>query len=277
MRANESVMRLTSMNGTLRSSMDLLVRDFLQIGSGLPPSHGISIPSGLGSTPVRIPGPPGSAFTTAAGTAQRVVIDTGPDRVSAGQLMMVTKGSLTTLVQVTAMNPVNRVLTFGAGDSLNLNQPAAAAGTLAALNASAPANATGNVRLTRIRMISYYLDNTIPGSPRLVRRVNNGHPTVFNNTLGTVVGGDVEGLRLTYDLVDGTANPSDVRFSASDVGGGGACAPNACTPNQIRKISVTLTARSSGAAEAGTTIFRNALTSQVSLRSMAFVNEYQSP
>ena len=44
-------------------------------------------------------------------------------------------------------------------------------------------------------MISYYLDNTTtPGSPRLVRRINNGHPTTFNNNLGTAVAIDIENL-----------------------------------------------------------------------------------
>ena len=62
-------------------------------------------------------------------------IAAGPDRVSPGQLMMITKGSLTTLVQVTAVDTATRRLTFANGDSLNLNQSGAAAGNLPALNA----------------------------------------------------------------------------------------------------------------------------------------------
>ena len=45
-----------------------MVRDLLQVGSGLPASHTVSIPNGAGSVQVRIPGPPGTAFVTASAT-----------------------------------------------------------------------------------------------------------------------------------------------------------------------------------------------------------------
>ena len=57
-------------------------------------------------------------------------------------------------------------------------------------------------------MITYYLDiRPCPYHPRLVRRINNGHPTTFNNALGTAVAIDIENLQFTYDIVDGVANP----------------------------------------------------------------------
>lgn len=323
--ANQSVLRLTGMNNTARAAMDLMVRDFLQVGSGLPPGHVISTPSGSGSLLIRLPGPPGTNFTNQTGdtdiaavvpgtglgpmvngvatdvltvlmadnnfndiaitainstsvtVAPGVNIDSGPDRVQTGQLMMVVKGSFTTLVQVTAVDPATRRLTFASGDSLRLNQPGAADGTLAALNAAAPANTPANTRVTRIRMITYYIDAAEPNRPRLVRRINNGHPTVFDNSLGTVVGFHVENLRISFDLADGATNPADVRFSTADLNGTGACNPNPCSPTQIRKINVSLTSRSDNADQQGTRVFRNTLTSQVSLRGMAFLNEYQSP
>ena len=74
-------------------------------------------------------------------------------------------------------------------------------------------------------MISYYLDTTVPNHPRLVRRINNGHPTTFNNTLGTAVAIDIENLQFTYDLADGADNPADVRFVAADLHRSGACSP----------------------------------------------------
>jgi hypothetical protein len=206
-----------------------------------------------------------------------VNIASGPDRVTPSQLMMVSKGSHTTLVQVTAVNPASRVLTFSSGDSLQLNQPTAQSGTLAALNAAAPANTPANTRITRIRMISYYLDDTVPDRPRLVRRINNGHQTNFNNSLGTVVGLDMENLQISYDLADGQDNPAGVRFTEADIDGTGACAPDPCSPTQIRKINVSLTARTNNADHRAPQIFRNSLASQVSLRGMAFLNEYQQP
>ena len=67
-KANEAVMNLTSMNNSIRIGMDMMVRDLLQVGSGLPPSHVVLIPSGASSSLVKIPGPPGTALTLPAGT-----------------------------------------------------------------------------------------------------------------------------------------------------------------------------------------------------------------
>jgi hypothetical protein len=206
-------------------------------------------------------------------------LGTGMDRVIEGQLMMVQKGTATTLVQVTGVNAASGEITFGDGDSLNLNQSGAdIAGNLLALNAQAPsgAGAAAATRVTRVRMISYYLDDTTnPGHPRLVRRINNGHETDFDNTLGTAVALEVESLRLTYDLNDGAGNPSGVRFLPEDYTDGGACAPDACAPTQIRKINVTLTGRSEGTGASDSRVYRNSLSSQVALRGMALVNDYQ--
>ena len=97
---------------------------------------------------------------------------------------MLEKGSYTLLLQVTA-DPVGQVITFAANDSLKLNVHNALAGSAAALSAFAPpeldlvpvAPATVlSTTATRIRMISYYIDNTEAGSPELVRRINNGTP-----------------------------------------------------------------------------------------------------
>src|SRR5581483_10136898 len=109
--------------------------------------------------------------------------------------------------------------------SLNLNQTAAANGTLTALNLAAPANSGGTAgqavqqtQATRIRMITYYIDATIsPARPRLVRRMNNGNATTFNNALGTVVAFDIENLQISYDIADGVSNPSNVKMTADDL------------------------------------------------------------
>jgi prepilin-type N-terminal cleavage/methylation domain-containing protein len=325
-KANESVMNLTSMNNSIRIGMDMLVRDMLQVGSGLPPSHVVLVPSGVGSTQVKIPGPPGTSFTLGAGavamaaivpmpgvgptingtTTDAIVtlvvdntfldlaltaitsttvdvaagpnIATGPDRVSPGQLMMVSKGSTTALLEVTAVDTSTRRLTFAAADALNLNQPGAAAGTLAALNGVAPANTPSAARISRIRMISYYLDATTDSQhPRLVRRINNGNATTFDNTLGNAVAIDIENLQFTYDLVDGNGNPANVRMVAADFAGTGSCSPNACGSTQIRKVNIAMTGRSQNAPNRKSNVYRNTLTSEVSFRGMAFVNEYSAP
>jgi hypothetical protein len=184
---------------------------------------------------------------------------------------------VTTLVQVTAVDTASRRLTFAVDDSLRLNQPAAAAGNLTALNATAPANSPPNTSATRVRMVTYYIDNTLPDHPRLVRRINNGHPTNFDNALGTAVAMDIENLQISYDLADGAGNPADVRFTAADLNGTGRCAPDPCSTTQIRKVNVVLTGRSRQQAKSTKQFFRNTLASQVSFRGMAFVDEYLAP
>jgi hypothetical protein len=207
-----------------------------------------------------------------------VDIDSGVDRVIEGQLMMIRKGTTHTLVQVTGLNGDTGVITFAADDSLHLNQTGTdKPGNLQALVNTSPTGAAGVAAtlVTRVRMITYYLDDTTtPGRPRLVRRINNGDPFEFDNTLGTAVVIDAENLRFTYDLNDGAANPSGVRFVAEDLTDSGACAPDPCALNQIRKINVTLTVRSLPAGE-NARAYRNTLTSQVALRGMALVNRYQ--
>jgi prepilin-type N-terminal cleavage/methylation domain-containing protein len=340
LRLNETVQSVSGVNNTLRTGMDLMVRDMLQVGSGLPPAHAIQTPSGNGSTRVRIPGPPGTVFTNTAsdldlnavnpnpgggpvlnGVATDVLtvlaadtnfidmplialtnttmdvaatnpsdglainIATGPDRILPGQLIMLQKGATTALVEVTAVDTANRRLTFANSDSLNLNQTAAAAGNVAALRATAPPDvlpvspATQIIptNATRIRMITYYIDATDIVRPELVRRINNGSPTAFDNTTGVAVAMDIENLQFTYDLADGLTNPASVRFSAADLGGTGACAPNPCSVNQIRKINILLTGRSKKSVQLSGGMFRNSLTSQVSLRGMAYVDEYFAP
>jgi len=206
---------------------------------------------------------------------------------------MVWKGSTTTLLEVTGVDYVQRRITFAGADALNLNQPAAAAGNLAAVNATAPpllntspcpAPAAGqppvtcwNTFITRVRMITYYIDATTdPKHPRLVRRVNNGSPTTFDNNSGTAVALDVENLTFRFDINDGNVNPANVEMNAGDIAGTGACAPVPCSPNQIRKVNIMLGARSANAVNPKARTYHNTLTSQVSFRGMSFVDEYRN-
>jgi prepilin-type N-terminal cleavage/methylation domain-containing protein len=328
MQGNDVVMNIAAMNDSARAGMDLMVRDLLQVGSGLPASHSVSIPSGEDpgdAERIRIPGPPGTAFMTAAAdlalaaviprngagptidgvatdvlsilmadntfldvaltavAADRVTVAAGPDlgagadRVEAGQLMMISKGSFTTLVQVTSVDVDARILLFEVDDSLNLNQPDAPNGSLSALNAEAPVNDAAATRISRLRMISYYLDNTTePAHPRLVRRINNGHPGNFDNdTLGTAVAIDVIDLQFTYDISNGEGNPGGVEMNDNDKEGDGSCAPAACGATQIRKVNVMLRSRPPSGNQVTTRSLTNLLQTQVSLRAMAFVDRYQ--
>jgi prepilin-type N-terminal cleavage/methylation domain-containing protein len=333
-KATDSAALLTGMNNGLRSSMDLMVRDLLQVGQGLPSGRVIQIPSGTLSQAIRLPGPPGTNFQFAAGSTEIPAVVTEPrlgpvvngvatdvittlaadsafdqvrltalaadgssmtvdpavsltgggaSDIRPGDLIMLSKQSVSALAQVTRV--VGQQVFFDANDSLNLNQTAAAAGTVSVLQATAPADTPPvapatfvTTQASRIRMISYYIDATTDAQrPRLIRRMNNGDPLTFNNNLGTAVAFDMEGLAITYDLVNGTTNPTNANMDGTDVtgGGGGACAPAACSRNEIRTVNILLSGRSRVPLRLTRQFLRNRLQTQVSLRSLAFVDRYR--
>ena len=64
-------------------------------------------------------------------------------------------------------------------------------------------------------------------------------------------------------------------MTASDIVGTGACFPNPCSTNQVRKVDILITARSSNVVNPKARSFHNTLASQISFRGMAFVDEYK--
>jgi prepilin-type N-terminal cleavage/methylation domain-containing protein len=340
MKANQTAQLVTGMNNSLRTGMDLMIRDLLQVGSGLPPGHFVLIPS---TSQINMPGPPLTTYKSVAGdldlnavnpgyrlgpvvagiatdtlttlaadstfshvglTARAtdgswidvdpaINIGTGPDKVMPGQLILLEKGSYTVLLQVTAVTPASRRITFGSTDSLNLNKHTAPSGSVNGtngLNNFAPSPDTAlpspqtnpvtpflHTVATRIRMISYYIDNTNTAHPKLVRRINNGNEITFDNTSGSTVAFDVDNLQVSYDIANGGTNPANVKFAPADYLVTGPCMPAACSVNQIRKVNITLGGRSRLVYSGTRQFFHNSLSTQVSLRGMAFVNEYAPP
>jgi prepilin-type N-terminal cleavage/methylation domain-containing protein len=338
-RASETATLVTNMNASLRTAIDIMVRDMLQVGQGLPSGRIIDIPQGGAGTAVKIPGAPGTTRTLPLADTQISAIIPGPglgptingvatdvitvleadgaflstisgynvnltfldatkmtvdpavdisnggaDDLHVGDLIMLQKATSTSLVQITSLDGVQTAF-FAVNDSLNLNQTAATTGTLTThvntVVTDSAANADSVTHFypstaTRIRLISYYLDTTTaPNRPRLVRRVNNGSATTYDNSSGTAVAFDVENLQITYDLVDGVNNPAWVKMNAADLAGTGACSPNPCSPNNIRKINISISGRSRTTMRQTRQFFRNTLTTQVSLRSMSFMDKYK--
>ena len=130
---------------------------------------------------------------------------------------------------------------------------------------------------TRIRMTSYYIDEvTNPRRPRLVRRMNNGDPLIFDNKLGTAVALDIENMQITYDIADGVTNPANVRMTDADLDGTGACAPRAARRTRSGRSTWLLSGRSWQRPMRITgQFFHNTLVTQISLRSLAFVDRYR--
>jgi type II secretory pathway pseudopilin PulG len=299
---NEKVTLMTDLEQNLRSGMNLLIRDFVSAGWGIP-TGGIPIPSGSGATAVIRPGPPGQNYTfspsmtlaainpgpilgpTSNGRATDIVnilyadnllplnqrpldsvaadgsnirVNAGTpitgvsNPIRAGDLIAFSNALGNTLQYVTRV--AGQMIYFQPGDPLNLNQPAAAQGSILQLKSGGTFPPT---TATRVWLVTYCLDTTTdPEVPRLTRRVNN--------RAGEVLALVLEDLQLSYDLVDGVTNPTNIKIPL---------APN--SPNQIRKASILLSGRSSSRVRSTQEFVRQTLTTQVSLRSLSFIDRYR--
>src|SRR5581483_6153137 len=121
-------------------------------------------------------------------------------------------------------------------DPFHFNQPAAPNWPIAIIKngAAGPIGTAAfatKVSLFRALMITYYVDNTTtPGTPRLTRQVDAFTPQAL--------AGVVEDLDLTYDLVDGVVNPTEVQSLPYTSGG------VTYNSGQIRKVNLHVGVRS---------------------------------
>ncbi len=132
---------------------------------------------------------------------------------------------------------------FAASDALGFNQSAAKSASLAQLK-----NLTG-VTATRIYAVSYYISME-SGTPTLMREVN-GRPA-------SPLAENIVGMQFSYDTYDSNGNLLST--------------PVPATPNLIRKVNVTMNARS---AEPGVQGYQSmSVETSVSVRNMSFENRY---
>ncbi|HKW57967.1 MAG TPA: prepilin-type N-terminal cleavage/methylation domain-containing protein [Candidatus Acidoferrum sp.] len=180
-------------------------------------------------------------------------------QINVGDLIMFSNAKGNAIQEVTGVS--GQTLLFNGGDGLNLNARTDPQGTMIQLeNTDVSGNPNGSfppTTATRIWMVTYYLDN-IAAAPntRLIRRVN------FNP--GQPVGETIENLQFLYNFVDGVLNPS-----------GQPTVPLTESESQIRSVDVTLGARSTNPWGKNHLYLRNNFTTQVSLRSMAYVDRYK--
>ena len=293
---------ISETNHGLQAAMSLLTRDLMQTGEGIP-TGGIPVPAGGGAQRVLRPGPgealtlqfPASATMPALSPGQglgptllgittdlitvlyvdrtltmadttAIAADgstmtvpaatpvTNVGGLQAGDLILFTN-SYGSALQMVTTTPTTQTVAFATNDAMRINQRSAPQGTILQLQ-----NADDTFPLTqisRVLMITYYVDRlTDPELPRLVRRVNAG------DELAIAMG--VENLQFTFDLVDGSTNPTNVPEPTG-----------ANSANQLRKVNVFLSARSQDLNPRTDQFFRNSLTTQVGLRSLSFVDRYK--
>jgi prepilin-type N-terminal cleavage/methylation domain-containing protein len=179
-------------------------------------------------------------------------------QINSGDLIMFTNGQGNAIQEVTSVN--GQTLNFVGGDGLNLNARSDPQGTMVQLEL--PNGKFPPTTATRIWMITYYLDNvTDPLHVRLIRRVNWLNQA---SILGQPVGETIENLQFKYNFVDGITNPS-----------GQPSIPVGQSESMIRSVDVILGARSTNALTQTRKYLRSNFMTQVSLRSMAYVNRYK--
>jgi prepilin-type N-terminal cleavage/methylation domain-containing protein len=199
-------------------------------------------------------------------------LSTAGIQVQIGDLILLSNPNGNTLLCVTGVSTASNSLTFTGGDAFGLNgrNKTDTSGTIAQMaNSGCTSGANScfpSVLATRVWMVTYYLDNvTSPPWVRLVRQINM--PVVGSTTIDqpTPVGETLENLQFTYNFVDGITNPSNQ-----------VTVPTGNSESQIRSVNVYLAARSNYNLNKGTSTSyaRNNLMTQVSLRSMAYVDRY---
>lgn len=298
-RAAEAVSVMSDVNQTLRVAMNTVIRDLSQAGEGdYSLRTGMSIPSGAGTDLIVRPGPETAdwffpeTYTSlpavspangigpvindvatdvvtilfedrslpfngvvpnipASGASMNFPVSfdmgTGPNALKEGDLIRFGNGA----VQEVTLR-AGLTLHFSADAVSNLNQRDAPQGSVMAMKAGEPL--FPELQVSRVLMVTYYLRLT-SGTPQLIRRVNYGEERVI------AVG--VENLQFSWDLVDGVTNPVNVESFDADGAEG-----------QIRKANVYLSARSQDSYSGTSQPMRTSLSTQVSLRSLAFVSRY---
>lgn len=156
---------------------------------------------------------------------------------------------------VTAVSVAASEATFAANDPMNFNQPGAASGNLASIaNAGGPPTTYPQTTVTRVMVISYYIDSSNGAHPRLIRKVNAQAPQI--------VAEDVVNLQFAYELFDFTTNVANANQ------------PTTATPNQIRAVNISVTGRSPQRLRPNNQYYHFSLQSTVNVRNTTFRNRY---
>jgi type II secretory pathway pseudopilin PulG len=197
----------------------------------------------------------------------------GIPAIGKGDLILFSTPGGSTLQTVTRIE--ESVVHFEANDPFNLNQRSAGAGSITQILpqpcAPPPVEPVENeikcrsgVGIRRVLMYTYFVQEETPGVPRLMRKLNlSGEQALA---------GVIEDLDLSYDLVDGTKNPTNVKDLPFDSSVSGVSVTYSA--NQIRKVNLHVGVRSEVISPRLNDYMRNHLSTVVSLRNLAYVDRY---
>ncbi len=175
-----------------------------------------------------------------------------------GDVLLLSSANGSAVGEITEVNAGGQVgFSPGLGNgALRFNQSGAAFGSVNSIihPPGPPTFAPTSAR--RIFIVTYYIDNSDPDIPLLMRQVN-AHPPM-------AVAEYVENLQITYDIYD--ENTSVATADLDDAGG---------VPNQIRKTNITLSVRSPGETLLERDFQRLTLATSVGPRNLTYRDRYE--
>jgi prepilin-type N-terminal cleavage/methylation domain-containing protein len=194
--------------------------------------------------------------------------------ITTGNLIMFHNQNGTALEYVTSV--AGPTIDFATGDPAGLNQTGKPSGTVANL-ATSP-GVFPPTTVTRVWMVTYYIDATNPQDPQLIRQVNYpGYPAGAPVNPPTAIADDIENLAFSYAITSSTDPVGTYPTNQFTNGSGNASTPiSPDTPAQIRAVNVFVSGRSENTytALSSPQYLRNNLSTQVSIRSLSFTDAF---
>jgi len=221
-----------------------------------------------------------SATVTIAFDSSCIVINNGNTGLQPGDLIMLqnnnTTGSMSQtssdasvdnstagavcLMTISSVNKAANSITFSTGDAFGLNTSGQTHGTISNIESPAGSGTFPVTTATRVWMITYYVDNSNPSRPQLMRQVNLKP--------ATAVGDEVEHLQVFYDVLNAGSQPVTVSAEVEN--------PTLAQLPYIRDAYIILYARSDSKFSLSNNYVRNNLETIVSIRGMDFYNRFTS-
>ncbi len=178
----------------------------------------------------------------------------GSYNVNVGDLLMFSNpNGPSALGMVTSVDTTSNII-YLAADPLNLDQVCAASGCAGSIDSIAEGGVYPNgMTLTKIDMITYYLDNSNPAHPyTLMREVGDSTPTA--------VAYGINCLQFTFDLSTGGSGSTNLTSPAN--------------PNQISMVNLLISGISDRALRRSQKYYSTSATTSVTIRNLEYVNQF---
>lgn len=311
-RVNEVSTLQTDVNQNLRAGMNLMTRDLIQTGVGIP-TGGIPIPAG-GVPPINRPSPPTLALTFPLGSTVLPAISPGP---AAGLVVGGQATDVVTVLYADATLPLNQApLAFLAADgsSMTVANPPVGVDITAASNGIQPGdlimftNAQGNAiqQVTRVSggqtvffdAGDFYGFNQTGAPQGTIVQIRPGATFPVDPVTGLTQTTATRVWMISY-FIDSVTDPNvprlmrQINFNAPQpvalaaenlqisydmedgINTNVKTPPFPLSPNEIRKVNLFIATRSATRYSRSNNFVRNGLVSQIGLRSLSYRDRYR--